>query len=131
MVHTTPLNGRTTYASALPTGCNMFASIGDPVKALSWALLSNNMSMKVKTILPIDALHGKLDGRSEYYFRSIHGKQFAQRCPVKKRADTDAEKAKQSLFGKRAKMVSKMMMEGVHGSRKELWALVMSEGINE
>lgn len=87
--------------------------------------------MKVKTILPIDALHGKLDGRSEYYFRSIRGKQFAQRCPVKKRAATDVEKAKQCLFGKRAKKVARMMLEGVCVSRKELWALVMSEGMNE
>ena len=86
--------------------------------------------MKVKTILPIDMLHGKLDGRSEYYFRSINGKQFAQRCPVKKREATEAEQAKQSLFGKRAKKVAKMMMEGVQGSRKELWEQVMSEGMN-
>ena len=82
--------------------------------------------MKVKTILPIDMLHGKLDGRSEYYFRSIHGKQFAQRCPRKKRPATAEEQAKQSLFGKRAKKVAKMMMEGVHRSRKELWKQVMS-----
>ena len=85
------------------------------------------MSMKVKTILPIDALHGKLDGRSEYYFRSIHGKQFAQRCPVKKRPATETEQAKQSLFGKRAKKVAKMMVDGVSGSRKELWEQVMNE----
>ena len=83
--------------------------------------------MKVKPILPIDALHGKLDGKSNYYFRSIHGKQFAQRCPVKKRPKTATEEAKESLFGERARKVAKMLRDGLKLTRKEMWKIVMNQ----
>ena len=81
--------------------------------------------MKVKTILPIDTLHGKLDGKSNYYFRSIHGKQFAQRCPIRKRPKSMIEKANESLFGERARKVAKMLRDGSKLTRKEMWKIVM------
>ena len=83
--------------------------------------------MKVKPILPIDALHGKLDGKSNYYFRSIHGKQFAQRCPTRKRPKTATEEAKECLFGERARKVAKMLQDGSRLTRKEIWKIVMTQ----
>ncbi len=83
--------------------------------------------MKVKTILPIDSLHGKLNDKSNYYFRSIYGKQFAQRCPVRKHPKTAMEEAKESLFGQRARKVAKMLREGSKLTRKEMWKIVMNQ----
>jgi hypothetical protein len=83
--------------------------------------------MKVEPIIPIDALHGKLYGKSDYYFRSIHGKQFAQRCPVKKRPKTATEEAKENLFGDRARKVATMLRDGLKLTRKEMWKIVMKQ----
>lgn len=52
--------------------------------------------MKVKLILPIETLRGKLrqDG---YYFRMYKGVQIVQRCPTKWK-DTPARKAAREKF---------------------------------
>lgn len=52
--------------------------------------------MKVKLILPIETLRGKLrqDG---YYFRMYKGVQIVQRCPIKWK-DTPARKAAREKF---------------------------------
>ena len=39
--------------------------------------------MKVDLILPIAELHGKLNGKAPYYFKTVNGKTFVQRCPVR------------------------------------------------
>jgi hypothetical protein len=44
--------------------------------------------MKVELILPIATLHGKLNSKAPYYFKTVNGKTFVQRCPVRKAKPT-------------------------------------------
>ena len=37
--------------------------------------------MKAELIIPIAALHGKLNGKAKFYFKTVNGKTFVQRCP--------------------------------------------------
>ena len=37
--------------------------------------------MKVELIVPIARLHDKLNGKAPYYFKTINGKTYVQRCP--------------------------------------------------
>ena len=52
--------------------------------------------MTVELILPIDALHGKLQNDG-FYFRVTNGKQVVQRTPTKWK-DTPARKAARERF---------------------------------
>ena len=52
--------------------------------------------MKVKLILPIETLRGKLR-KDGYYFRMYKGMQIVQQCPTKWK-DTPARKAAREKF---------------------------------
>ena len=82
--------------------------------------------MKAKLILPIDALHGKLDGKSKYYFRTINGKQYAQRCPVRVKPPSPAQTSSRATFAIRAKHVAQLQKSGSKLSVKELWKQVIN-----
>lgn len=79
--------------------------------------------MKAKPILPIDALHGKLDGKSTYYFRTINGKQYAQRCPKRDKPPTDSQLSSRATFAERSRIVAQMQKDGSKLTVKELWKL--------
>jgi hypothetical protein len=81
--------------------------------------------MKAKPILPIDALHGKLDSKSKYYFRTINGKQYAQRCPMRDKPPTLAQKSARAIFAIRAKQVAQLQKDGSRQSQKQLWKSIM------
>lgn len=80
--------------------------------------------MKVELILPITTLSGKLNSRANYYFRTLNGQTFAQRCPKFKVPQTAAQKAACSLFARKARLVAQMQREGSKLSRQQLWRLV-------
>ena len=81
--------------------------------------------MRAKPILPIDALHGKLDGQSTYYFRTINGKQYAQRCPVRDKPPSPAQASSRATFAERSRLVAQMQKSGSKLSLKELWKSIM------
>jgi hypothetical protein len=81
--------------------------------------------MMIKPILPIDALHGKLDAKSKYYFRTIHGKQYAQRCPKRDKPPTDSQLSSRATFAERSRIVAQMQKDGSKLSVKELWKSIM------
>ena len=81
--------------------------------------------MKAKPILPIDALHGKLDGKSTYYFRTINGKQYAQRCPKRDKPPTDSQLSSRATFAERSRKVAQMQKDGFELTVKELWKSIM------
>lgn len=80
--------------------------------------------MKVELILPIAQLHGKLNSKAPYYFKTVNGKTFVQRCPVHKVPPTTQQILARSRFGKIARIVAQMKLEGSSLSRKQLWQLV-------
>lgn len=80
--------------------------------------------MKAKLILPIATLSGKLNAKSNYYFRTLNGRTFVQRCPLHKSSPSAAQKAAYELFTRRARMVAQMRNEGSKLTQKELWKLV-------
>ena len=80
--------------------------------------------MKVELILPIAKLHGKLNSKAPYYFKTVNGKTFVQRCP--KRSTKPLTKAQQDArerFAAIAKMVKQMLEDGSKKSRKQLWKI--------
>lgn len=77
--------------------------------------------MKTNVILLIDTLHGKLEGHSKYYFRTIHGKQYAQRCPVRDKPPTNRQLSSRAIFAERSRIVAKMQKDGSKLTPKELW----------
>lgn len=81
--------------------------------------------MKAKPILPIEALHGKLDSKSTYYFRMINGKQYAQRCPVRDKPPTDGQLSSRATFAERSRLVAQMQKDGSKLTVKELWKSIM------
>ena len=81
--------------------------------------------MRAKLILPIEALHGKLDGKSKYYFRTINGKQYAQHCPVRDKPPSLAQASSRATFAIRAKQVAQLQKSGSKLSVKELWKSIM------
>jgi len=55
--------------------------------------------MKVNLILPIAALHGKLNGAAKFYFKTVNGTTFIQRCPQRtSRPLTASQKAAKELI---------------------------------
>lgn len=81
--------------------------------------------MKAKLILPIDALHGKLDGQSRYYFRTIHGKQYAQRCPARTKPPTAGQLSSRATFAIRSRIVAQLQKDGSDLTLQELWKSIM------
>lgn len=84
--------------------------------------------MIAEIMIPIEALHGKMEKNAEYYFRTLHGKQIIQRCPKKKRTKTAAEQQNQAAFAERANIVGQLLSrvtKKAKKTRKELWEEVM------
>lgn len=79
--------------------------------------------MRATLILPIEALHGKLESNSKYYFRTINGKQYAQRCPVRDKPPSLAQASSRAIFASRAKQVAQLQKDGSKLSQKELWKI--------
>ena len=81
--------------------------------------------MRAQLILPIDALHGKLDSKSTYYFRTINGKQYAQRCPKRDKPPTDSQLSSRATFAERSRIVAQMQKDGTKLLKKDLWKSIM------
>ena len=80
--------------------------------------------MKVELILPIAKLHGKLNGKAPFYFKTVNGKTYVQRCPDRStQTPTAAQTAAKQRFAAIAGMVRQMMTEGSRKSRKQLWKI--------
>ena len=80
--------------------------------------------MKVELILPIARLRGKLNGHSPFYFKTVNGKTFVQRCPNRStKAPTPAQTAAKQRFAAIAQIVAQMLAEGSEKSRKQLWEI--------
>ena len=77
--------------------------------------------MKVELILPITTLSGKLTSKSNYYFRTVNGRTYVQRCPRQSAQPTPAQKAACELFAKRARMVAQLQSAGSNLTQKQLW----------
>jgi hypothetical protein len=82
--------------------------------------------MRVELILPIAKLHGKLSGKAPYYFKTVNGKTFVQRCPNRRTQPvTMAQQAARERFATIAGMVKQMLEEGSTKSRKQLWKIAI------
>ena len=79
--------------------------------------------MKVELILPIARLHGKLNSKAPYYFKTVNGKTFVQRCPVRTASPTPNQIIAKTRFAAIAKMVTQMRADGSRKSRKQLWKI--------
>ncbi len=79
--------------------------------------------MKVDLILPIAKLHGKLNSKSPYYFKTVNGKTFVQHCPVRNTKPSPQQIRARSRFGKIARTVAQMQLEGSTLTKKQLWQL--------
>ena len=80
--------------------------------------------MRVELILPIARLRGKLNCHSPFYFKTVNGKTFVQRCPDRStKAPTPAQTAAKQRFAAIAKIVKQMKAEGSKKSRKQLWKI--------
>lgn len=79
--------------------------------------------MRVDLILPIAKLHGKLNSKASFYFKTVNGKTYVQRCPVRTAKPTVRQILARSRFGKIARTVANMQLEGSSLSKKQLWQL--------
>ncbi|MBR6018152.1 MAG: hypothetical protein IK073_05985 [Paludibacteraceae bacterium] len=79
--------------------------------------------MRVELITPIARLHGKLSGRAPYYFKTVNGKTFVQRCPNRVTPPTRNQTLARSRFRQIAVTVAQMRRQGSHLTQKELWTL--------
>ena len=80
--------------------------------------------MKVQLILPVTALHGKMNGNARYYFKTVNGKTFIQRCPNRStKPVTSAQIEARKRFSAIAAEVSRMLDAGSKKSRKQLWKI--------
>lgn len=82
--------------------------------------------MKTELIIPIDALHGKLNGKDNYYFRLLNGQVIVQHCPRRRKKATPAQKQARQLFTKRAAFVAQNLTIHPQLSRHQLWILAAS-----
>ena len=80
--------------------------------------------MRVDLILPVAKLHGKLNSKAPYYFKTVNGKTYVQRCPVRTAQPTPQQIRARSRFGKIARTVAQMKLEGSRLTNKQLWDLV-------
>ena len=77
--------------------------------------------MRVELILPIARLRGKINSKSPFYFKTINGKTFVQRCPNRSiKTATPAQTAAKQRFAAIAQIVARMKAEGSKKSRKQL-----------
>ena len=83
--------------------------------------------MNAKLIIPIEALHGKLNARDDYYFRTINGRQYAQRCPKRTKRPTAAQTTARATFAERSRLVAQLQLQGSTLSKKELWTIVSKD----
>ena len=82
--------------------------------------------MHVELITPVAKLHGKLTGKAPFYFKTVNGKTYVQRCPNRSlKPPIAAQTAAKQRFAAIAKMVKQMMAEGTKKSRKQLWKIAM------
>ena len=80
--------------------------------------------MKVQLILPIAALHGKLNSEAKFYFKTVNGKTFVQRCPDRRtQPPTQNQAVARQRFTAIAQEVSRMIESGSKKSRKQLWKI--------
>ena len=80
--------------------------------------------MRVELITPIAKLHGKLNGKAPFYFKTINGKTYVQRCPNRSmQPPTAAQTAAKQRFAAIAQIVARMKAEGSKKSRKQLWKI--------
>ena len=81
--------------------------------------------MKVELILPIARLRGKINSSSPFYFKTVNGKTFVQRCPNRSTPPppTPAQTAAKQRFAAIAQIVARMKAEGSKKSRKQLWKI--------
>ena len=79
--------------------------------------------MRVELILPLEALHGKLTGDARYYFRTVNGRQYVQRCPRRPRRPSASQTASRASFAARARLVAQWQRNGCRLPQKRLWAL--------
>jgi hypothetical protein len=79
--------------------------------------------MKVELIVPIANLHGKLNGKAPFYFKTINGKTYAQRCPKRTARPTTNQVVARQRFAAIAQTVALMRRQGSLLSRQELWTL--------
>ena len=65
--------------------------------------------MKVELILPIARLRGKINSKSPFYFKTVNGKTFVQRCPNRStKAPTPAQTAAKQRFAAIARIVARL-----------------------
>ena len=80
--------------------------------------------MRVQLILPIASLRGKLNSKAPYYFKTVNGKTFVQRCPKRTTAPaTPAQIAARERFSAISGEVTRMLEQGSKKSRKQLWKI--------
>lgn len=80
--------------------------------------------MKVQLILPIAGLRGKLNSQARFYFKTVNGTTFVQRCPDRsQKPPTSQQSAARERFCAIAHEVSRMLAEGSRKSRKQLWKI--------
>ncbi len=78
--------------------------------------------MRVELILPVAKLHGKLNGKAPFYFKTVNGRTFVQRCPNRSlQPPTPAQTAAKERFATIARMVRAMYLAGSKLTRKQLW----------
>ena len=79
--------------------------------------------MRVDLILPLEALHGKLTSDARYYFRTVNGRQYVQRCPRRTQHQSASQKASRDTFIARSRLVAQWQRNGSRLSPKRLWAI--------
>ena len=78
--------------------------------------------MKVELIVPVISLHGKLSGKSTFYFRTCRGRTFFQRCPDRSsQPTTPAQAAAQKRFADIAAIVRRLRKDFPELDDKQLW----------
>lgn len=79
--------------------------------------------MRVELILPITTLHGKLNRQAGYYFRTLNGRTFVQRCPARTAKPSANQVAARRRFATIAQLVAQMRRNGSKKDSKQLWKI--------
>ena len=84
--------------------------------------------MKVKLILPIATLHGKLNGKANFYFKTVNGKTYVQRCPNRSSVPpTAAQTAARQRFTELIAIVNRLHEQQPKLSKKQLWKIAKEQ----
>ena len=68
--------------------------------------------MHVELITPVAKLHGKLTGKAPFYFKTVNGKTYVQRCPNRSlKPPTAAQTAAKARFAKVAAAVRAILTD--------------------